>query len=288
MLTIAGIGPGRKEGMTEEVLQALAGCDCIVGYTVYAELVRGLFPDKEYHETPMTQERERCAWAIARARAGQDVVMVCGGDGGVYGMAGLILELLAPAGRAEKCGAAADSEADGREHGVPAAGGEAADGVALRILPGVTAALSGAAVLGAPLAHDFAVISLSDRLTPWECIERRLQAAAMGDFVICLYNPASKGRPDHLRRACDVLLHSGYAEADRICGAVRNIGREGQEQRIMTLGELRDYPADMFTTVYVGSSRTLRLGKYLVTPRGYRDIGCGTDIEEVSGPRSEK
>ncbi len=257
MLTIAGIGPGKREGMTEEVLLALAQCDCIVGYTVYTELVRALFPDKEYYATPMTQETERCLWAIGQARAGRDVVVVCGGDGGVYGMAGLVCELLASA----SCGE--DTAADGEWGGLT-------DSVGLRILPGVTAALSGAAVLGAPLAHDFAVISLSDRLTPWECIERRLQAAAMGDFAICLYNPASKGRPEHLRRACDVLLHSGYVEADRICGAVRNIGREGQEQRIMTLGELRDHPADMFTTVYVGSSRTLRLGKYMVTPRGYR------------------
>ena len=246
MLTIAGIGPGKREGMTEEVLQALAECDCIVGYTVYVELVRGLFPDREYYATPMTRERDRCEWAIARAREGRSVVMVCSGDGGVYGMAGLVLELLAADEDAEGCG-----------------------GVELRVLPGVTAALSGAALLGAPLANDFAVISLSDRLTPWERIERRLAAAAEGDFAICLYNPAGKSRPEHLRRACDVLLRSGYMREDRVCGLARNIGRDGQEQRIMTLGELRDYPADMFTTVYIGSSATRRIGEHMVTPRGY-------------------
>lgn len=243
MLTIVGIGPGKKEGMTVEVCRALEKCDCIVGYTVYVELVRNLFPDKEYYTTPMTQEAERCLWAIEQAKSGRDIVLVCSGDSGVYGMAGLVCELLGDAG-------------------------ECAD--TLRILPGVTAAQSGGAVLGAPLNHDVAVISLSDRLTPWETIEKRLRAAAVGDFAICLYNPASRGRQDHLRRACDVLLQSGCMKEDRICGVVRNIGRDGQERRIMTLGSLRDYPADMFTTVYIGNSTTRRIGDYMVTPRGYR------------------
>ncbi len=277
MLTIAGIGPGKREGMTEEVLQALAGCDCIAGYTVYVELVRKIFPDKAYYTTPMTQETARCEWAIAQARAGRDVVVVCGGDSGVYGMAGLILELLE---EAEDCGSAEAAEEERRGRGAAEAGEGGHGGVALRILPGVTAALSGAAVLGAPLAHDFVLISLSDRLTPWAHIEKRLAAAAAGDFVICLYNPASKGRPDHLRRACDVLLQSGGVTADRLCGIVRNIGRDGQERRIMTLGELRDYPADMFTTVYIGSSETRKSGAYLVTPRGYHSRG-GTDAGEL-------
>ena len=150
----------------------------------------------------------------------------------------------------------------------------AGDRTALEILPGVTAACSGAAVLGAPLAHDFAVISLSDRLTPWEQIERRLAAAAAGDFVICLYNPASKGRPDHLRRACDILLASGMEE-DRICGVVHNIGREGQSRQVMTLAGLREYEADMFTTVYIGSRMTRRIGERMVTSRGYRKVPAG-------------
>lgn len=243
MLIIVGIGPGKKEGMTVEVCRALEKCDCIVGYTVYVELVRNLFPDKEYYTTPMTQEAERCLWAIEQAKSGRDIVLVCSGDSGVYGMAGLVCELLGDAG-------------------------ECAD--ILRILPGVTAAQSGGAVLGAPLNHDFAVISLSDRLTPWETIEKRLRAAAVGDFAICLYNPASRGRQDHLRRACDVLLQSGCMKEDRICGVVRNIGRDGQERQIMTLGSLRDYPVDMFTTVYIGNSTTRRIGDYMVTPRGYR------------------
>lgn len=253
MLTIVGMGPGKKEGMTIEAYQALEQCDCIVGYTVYVELARVFFPDKEYYTTPMTKEVERCMWAIEQAERGREVAMVCSGDSGVYGMAGLVCELM------EDRNGTAAIDRDG-----------SAENVELQILPGVTAALSGASVLGAPLSHDFAVISLSDRLTSWERIERRLQAAAMGDFVICLYNPAGKGRPDHLRRACDILLQSGSMDESRICGVVRNIGRDGQERHIMTLGSLREYQADMFTTVYIGSMSTQQIGEYMVTPRGYR------------------
>jgi precorrin-3B C17-methyltransferase len=238
MLTIVGIGPGKKEGMTMEAFRALEKSECIVGYQVYVELVRELFPDKHFFTTPMTQEVERCRWAIDQAAAGRQIAMVCSGDSGVYGMAGLVCEL-------------------------------AGDTIELEILPGVTAACSGAAVLGAPLSHDFAVISLSDRLTSWDTIERRLQAAAMGDFAICLYNPASKGRPEHLRKACDILLAEGITP-NRICGVVHNIGREGQSKEIMTLEKLRDYQADMFTTVYIGNSMTRCLCERMVTPRGYR------------------
>ncbi len=240
MLTIVGIGPGKAEGMTMEAYECLSRCECIVGYTVYVDLVRQLFPDKVYHTTPMTQEVERCQWAIEQAASGREVAMVCSGDSGVYGMAGLVCELA------------------GEETGV-------------EILPGVTAACSGAALLGAPLAHDFVVISLSDRLTPWDKIEKRLQAAAAGDFVICLYNPASKGRPDYLRKACAILCEAGV-EAERICGVVQNIGRAGESSRIMTLAALRDYAADMFTTVYIGNRMTKQLGERMITPRGYRQV----------------
>lgn len=240
MLTIVGIGPGKAEGMTMEAYECLSRCECIVGYTVYVDLVRQLFPDKVYYSTPMTQEVERCQWAIEQAASGREVAMVCSGDSGVYGMAGLVCELA------------------GEETGV-------------EVLPGVTAACSGAALLGAPLAHDFAVISLSDRLTPWDKIEKRLQAAAAGDFVICLYNPASKGRPDYLRKACDILCETGVEE-ERICGVVQNIGREGESSRIMTLAALRDYAADTFTTVYIGNRMTKQLGERMITPRGYRQV----------------
>ncbi len=137
-------------------------------------------------------------------------------------------------------------------------------------MAGVTAALSGAARLGAPLGHDFCAISLSDLLTPWEKIETRLRCAAEGDFVIALYNPSSKRRSDHLRRACDILLET--RNGDTRCGIVRNVGRAGEDTRLLTLAELRDTAVDMFTTVFVGASATREIGGYLVTPRGYRAL----------------
>ena len=141
--------------------------------------------------------------------------------------------------------------------------------VAVEVVPGLTAALSGGAVLGAPLAHDFCVISLSDRLTPWEVIEKRLACAAQGDFCVALYNPSSKGRPDYLQKAVRILRANGKAD-DTVCGLVRNIGREGQSARVLTLTELENTPVDMFTTVYIGNSNTRALSGRMVTPRGYR------------------
>ncbi len=235
-LYVVGIGPGAADGMTLQAAEALEASQVIAGYTVYVDLVRERYPDKEYLATPMRQERERCHLALQAADGGRTTAVVCSGDAGVYGMAGLLCEL-----------------------------GEQYPGVDIHIVPGVTAALSGGALLGAPLGHDFAVISLSDLLTPWEWIERRLVLAARGDFVICLYNPASHKRRDYLRRACDILLRE-RSEAT-VCGYVRNIGREGEEHRVLSLGELREIPADMFTTVFVGNSRTRRVGERMVTPR---------------------
>jgi len=208
---------------------------------VYVDLVRERYPDKEYLTTPMTREADRCRMALEEARAGKDVAMVCSGDSGVYGMAGLVYQLR---------GEAAEPE--------------------ISVIPGLTAACSGAAALGAPLTHDFAVISLSDRLTPWEKIESRLTAAAGADLSIVLYNPASKGRPDYLQRACDILLRT--LPEDRVCGVVRNIGRPGETAAVLSLGELRSFEADMFCTVFIGSSQTSRIGGRMVTPRGYRDV----------------
>ena len=176
--------------------------------------------------------------ALDDALESKTVAMVCSGDAGVYGMAGPILQL-AP------------------EY----------PGVDIEVIPGVTAALSGAAVLGAPLANDFCVISLSDLLTPWPVIERRLDAAARGDFSVCLYNPASRRRTGHLRRACDILLQT--RRPDTVCGWVKNIGREGQQSRVLTLAELREETLDMFTTVFIGSDATQVIDGRMVTPRGY-------------------
>lgn len=241
-LFLVGLGPGDPAQMTAQARSALEQADVLCGYTVYIELVRSLFPDKETYTTPMTRELERCRWALDAARSGKTVAMLCSGDAGVYGMAGPILQL---AGETEE--------------------------TEIEVVPGVTAALSGAAVLGAPLMHDFCVISLSDLLTPWTLIERRLRCAAQGDFSLCLYNPASRKRPGHLRRACDILLE--YKSPDTICGWVRNIGRPEQSSRVLSLSALREETVDMFTTVFIGAGTTRAIGGKMVTPRGYEVNG---------------
>lgn len=235
---LVGIGPGDAAHMTAAALAAMERADVLCGYTVYIDLVKNRFPEKEIYTTPMTRELERCQWALEAAQSGKAVAMLCSGDAGVYGMAGPLLQLA-----------------------------EGVDNVDIEVIPGVTAALSGAAVLGAPLMNDFCVISLSDLLTPWEQIERRLRCAAGGDFVLCLYNPASKKRTGHLRRACDILLES--KSPDTVCGWVRNIGREGQCSQLLPLSKLRDAQLDMFTTVFIGSGTTRAIGGRMVTPRGY-------------------
>ena len=236
-VVLVGIGPGDPAHMTPAAEAAVSGADVLCGYTLYLDLLRERFPDKETFSTPMRRETERCRRAVELAQAGKNVAMLCSGDAGVYGMAAPVLAL-----------------------------SEGTD-VEIEVVPGITAALGGAAVLGAPLTNDFCVISLSDHLTPWETIERRLRSAAAGDFSIVLYNPRSKQRPDHLRRACEILLE--LKSPDTVCGWVRNIGREGQEASIVTLLELMDADLDMFCTVFVGASVTRRIGGYMVTPRGY-------------------
>lgn len=239
-LFVVGIGPGSRENMTIRALNALENSDVIVGYGVYTDLIRPLFPDKEYLETPMRKETDRCRMAIELALSGRSIAMISSGDSGVYGMAGLIYEL-----------------SEGKD-------------IDIEIIPGVTAALSGGAVLGAPLTHDFAVISLSDILTPWEKIEKRLDMAARADFCIAIYNPSSHRRADYLKRACKILLRSKAEET--VCGIVRNIGRDGEEMQTMTLSQLLTYEADMFCTVFIGNSQTRVIDGKMVTPRGYRDV----------------
>ena len=237
---VVGIGPGDVYYLTQEAQNVLEHADAICGYKLYLDLIEPEFPCEEYYSTGMTKEIDRCRWALETARRGKVVALICSGDAGVYGMASPLLEL---AGQFPE--------------------------VAVEVVPGLTAALSGGAVLGAPLAHDFCVISLSDRLTPWAVIERRLAAAAMGDFCVALYNPSSKGRPDYLARAVRILLDHGKPP-QTVCGLVRNIGREGQTHRILTLAELETAPVDMFTTVFIGNAATRQLSGKMVTPRGYR------------------
>ena len=240
-LYVIGIGPGDFEQMTLRAVKALESCDLIVGYGVYVELVRPHFPEKEYYVTGMRGEVERCRYALAKAREGKRTAVICSGDAGVYGMAGLVYEL-----RGEE------------------------ENPAIEVVSGLTAACSGAAVLGAPLTHDFAVISLSDLLTEWELIEKRLVCTAQSDLSIVLYNPASRKRHDYLQRACEILLR--YVEPERVCGVARNIGREGESFQVMTLKELCDFQADMFVTVFIGNPQTRNIGGKMVTPRGYRNV----------------
>lgn len=239
IIYVVGIGPGGYEKMTMEAAAVLEQCDVIVGYKTYIDLVKEHFAGKEFLTTPMRGEVERCHLAFKEAEKGRSVAMISSGDAGVYGMSGLMYEI-------------------GQEYRT----------VSVKVVAGVTASLSGGAQLGAPLVHDFATISLSDLLTPWEVIEKRLLAAAEGDFVIAIYNPSSHKRPDYLKRACEILMRK--LPKDRVCGYVKNIGREGTEKKVLTLQELSGEQVDMFTTVFVGNSQTQVIDGKMVTPRGYR------------------
>ena len=236
---VVGMGPGQENMMTQEAMQVLEASDVIIGYTVYLKLLGERFRCKELLSTPMRQERERCQMCFEKAREGKKVALICSGDAGVYGMAGLMYEL-----------------------------SEEWPDIEIKVIPGVTAATGGAAVLGAPLIHDFALISLSDLLTPWEKIEKRLLLASEADFVICLYNPGSHKRADYLEKACDLMLR--YKAPETVCGIVSQIGRDGETSRTMTLAELRNTKVDMFTTVFIGNSQTKEIRDHMVTPRGYR------------------
>lgn len=235
---MVGIGPGEYEQMTIKAAKVLQECDVIVGYTVYVDLVKEHFPGKDFITTPMKQEVLRCEKAFEKAAKGKTVAMICSGDAGIYGMTGLILEI-----------------------------GEKYPDIEVENVAGVSAVTSGAGILGAPLIHDFAVISLSDLLTPWEKIEKRIYCAAQADFVMCFYNPSSKKRSDYLKKACEIILK--YADEETICGIARNIGRNGEDYQIITLLELKDTPVDMFTTVFIGNSQTRVIANKMVTPRGY-------------------
>lgn len=251
---IVGMGPGKEEMMTMEALHILEQVDVIIGYTVYVKLLGERFAGKEMRSTPMRQETERCKLCFEEAAKGKQVALVCSGDAGIYGMASLMYEI-----------------------------GKGYPETELVVIPGITAANSGAAILGAPLNHDFCVISLSDLLTPWEKIEKRLMAAAEADLAIAIYNPSSHKRRDHLARACDILLR--VMEEDRPCGYVENIGREGTKAGTCTLKELREIPANMFTTVFIGNSSSEIINGKLVTKRGYQIEG-NTDICRDNGRKN--
>lgn len=235
---VVGLGPGNENGMTLEARNVLESCEVVVGYDYYISLISSIIKDKITISTPMKQEVDRCHAAVKQALEGKKVAMVCSGDAGIYGMAGILMEIAQPYPELE-----------------------------IEVVCGVTAACSCAAILGAPLIHDFAVISLSDLLTPWEKIETRLRCAAQADFVICLYNPSSKKRKDYLKKACECILE--YQPKTIHCGYVRHAGRDEQQSVLCTLEELKNHSVDMFTTVIIGNQQTKVINGKLVTPRGY-------------------
>ncbi|HEY5522434.1 MAG TPA: cobyric acid synthase, partial [Desulfuromonadaceae bacterium] len=245
-LYIVGTGPGASCHLTEAARQAIAASDIIIGYDNYVELVRPLLAGKQVISTGMMQEVQRCREAIRQARAGESVALVSGGDSGIYGMAGLVLEQV---------------EMDARQNpDLPR--------LDVRIIPGISAVQAAAALLGAPLMHDFAVISLSDLLTPWDLIKTRLEAAARADFVIAIYNPRSKSRRTQIVEAQNIIL--AHRPADTPAGIVRNACRDGQTVAVTTLGQLLDHEIDMTSIVLIGNASSfIDAEGRIVTPRGY-------------------
>jgi len=242
MIYIVGIGPGEKNQMTLKAISAIKSSDVIAGYTLYIDLIKDIINDKEIIQTPMRKEVERCKLAAIEASKGKTVSIVSSGDSGIYGMAALMYEVL------DELNIEVDVE----------------------VISGVTASTAAAAVLGAPLTHDFATISLSNLLTEWEEIEKKLDLASKAGFVIAIYNPGSKQRADFLKKACEIIMKN--IDKNTMCGYVRNIGRTGQEHKILTLKELKETKVDMLTLVIIGNTNTKVIRNKLITPRGYRNI----------------
>ena len=240
-LYVIGTGPGDPAYLLPAARDALERVEAVVGYGLYLDLLGPLAEGKRRHALPLGQESERARLALRLAEGGTPTALVCSGDPGIYALASLVLELMDREGRGQ--------------------------GVAVEIVPGISAAQLAAARLGAPLGHDFCFVSLSDLLTPWPVIERRLHAAAMGDFVVCLYNPVSRRRRRQLPRAREILL--GHRRGDTPVALARAVGRPDEAIRLTTLEALDAAAVDMLTVVIVGNSQSRRLGERLYTPRGY-------------------
>ncbi|MBO6178073.1 MAG: precorrin-3B C(17)-methyltransferase [Selenomonadaceae bacterium] len=244
-ITVVGMGPGSDLEMTPRVKNAILTADIIVGYKTYLSIIKEIVGDKETVGTGMTGEVERCKKAIELASSGKNVAVVSSGDAGVYGMAGLVLELLLEVGKENR--------------------------PEIEIVSGISSVFTAAAVLGAPLMNDFAVISLSDLLTPWEVVEKRLNAAAAGDFVIALYNPKSKSRKNNIEIARDIILNQRSGKTP--VGIVWNAGRNGEKKVITTLENFTVEDISMFSLVIIGNSATYEQDGFMITPRGYRQKG---------------
>ena len=239
MIYVIGIGPGCRDLMTQEAISAMEDAEVIVGYKTYIKLVEDFVKDKEVVQNGMRKEVDRCQDAIDIAKTGKKVAVISSGDAGIYGMAGLILELITK-----------------QELDIP-----------VKVVPGVTASIGAAAVLGAPIMHDFCHISLSDLMTPWEVIEKRLRLAAEADFVICLYNPRSKGRSEHLANAFKIM--GEFKDGSTPVGIVKDAGREDQEKFICTFDTMDFERVDMTTMVIIGNKSTYIHDDLMITPRGY-------------------
>ncbi|MCB6180477.1 precorrin-3B C(17)-methyltransferase [Dialister invisus] len=242
IVRVVGIGPGHEAEMTEKAINAIQESDIIVGYNTYIALIKDRIADKEIVGNGMRQEVDRCQKAVDLAVEGHKVAVISSGDPGVYGMAGLVLELIQkiPEEKRPKC----------------------------EIIPGLTAANTAAAALGAPLMHDYAVISLSDLMTPWEQIQKRASLAAEGDFVIAIYNPKSRGRTTYLDQIRNIVLQ--FRKPGTPVGIVRKAGRPGMNWTISTLEKLPEEDVDMQSTVIIGNSNSYIADGHIITPRGYK------------------
>ncbi len=254
-LSIISLGPGHGSYMTRQALDALKSADIIFGYKTYLDLIPDLLQNKTVFSSGMRKEVERCQGAIEQALSGRNVALISSGDAGIYGMAGLVLDICR------------EMQVNVVEWNEEHPGG--IHGFFLRVIPGIAAFNAAASLLGAPLMHDFASVSLSDHLTPWDIIEKRLCAAAEADFVLAIYNPRSRSRPDSLEKARQVVLR--YRCAETPAAIVRRAMRQGQWKRLTTIGLLPVDQVDMQSVVIVGNSRTYVWNGWMVTPRGYLD-----------------
>ena len=233
---VVGIGPGKKENMTFRAYEAMENSDIIVGYKTYVDLVKEYYPGKEMKSSAMTKEVDRCTEVLELARQGKTVSLISSGDAGVYGMAGIMLEI-------------ADEDME------------------VEVIPGITATNAAAAITGAPIMHDYATISLSDLLTDWELIKKRLELAAQGDFVVSIYNPKSRGRVTQIEEAREIMME--YKPKSTPVAIVRNAGREDERYVLTTLDEMLNHEIDMLTIVLIGNSNTFVKNGKIITPRGY-------------------
>jgi len=233
---VVGIGPGKKENMTFRAYEAMENSDIIVGYKTYVDLVKEYYPGKEMKSSAMTKEVDRCTEVLELARQGKTVSLISSGDAGVYGMAGIMLEI-------------ADEDME------------------VEVIPGITATNAAAAITGAPIMHDYATISLSDLLTDWELIKKRLELAAQGDFVVSIYNPKSRGRVTQIEEAREIMMK--YKPKSTPVAIVRNAGREDEKYILTTLDEMLNHKIDMLTIVLIGNLNTFVKNGKIITPRGY-------------------